>query len=159
MKKPNILTLICVLATTAITFASPAPPIFQMRLVLDAPSGDSQPMSYITHNQNSTYTNVLNVQKTALLDQTALESAKPGTDALGQPVIDITFTRSGAEQFAEVTRQNIHKRLAIIIGGQVCEAPIIQMEISGGKAQISGKFSKQEVKDLARKINDALTKK
>ncbi len=159
MKKSKILTLICLLAATVIALASPEAPIFQMRLVLDAPSADSEPMSYVTHNENHTYTNLLNIQKTVLLDQTALESAKPDTDALGQPIIDINFTKSGAQRFAEVTRENVHQRLAVIIDGQVCEAPVIQMEISGGKAQITGGFNKTEVKDLAKKINDALTHK
>jgi preprotein translocase subunit SecD len=127
-----------------------------MRLVLDAPSADSESMSYVTQSQNNIYTNVLNIEQTVLLDQTALKSAKPSTDALGQSVIDIIFTKSGTKRFAEVTRSNIHKRLAIIINGQVCEVAIIQTEISDGVAQISGGFSKQEVKYLAGKINDAL---
>ena len=79
-------------------------------------------------------------------------------NGLGQATIQITFTDDGARQFAEVTRQNIHKRLAILINGQVCEAPIIQMEIRGGTAHIDGRFSKQEAKALAKKINDALNK-
>jgi RNA polymerase sigma factor (sigma-70 family) len=133
--------------------------VFQMRLVLDAPAADSEPMRYVTHNQNQTYTSVLNVQKTVLLDETSLESAKASTDPLGQPVIGITFTKSGAKRFADVTQQNIHKRLAIIIGGQICEAPIIQMEISGGAATIGGSFTEREAKDLAKKLNESLGRK
>ena len=157
--KTNMLVFACLLAATAIAIASPAPPIFQIRLVLDTASADTEPMTYITHNQHHSYTNVLYVQKTVLLDQTALQSAKPGKNGLGQPTIWITFTGKGAKEFADVTRQNIHRRLAIIINGQVCEAPIIQMEIPGGEAHIDGAFSKQEVKDLAKKINVALAQK
>jgi preprotein translocase subunit SecD len=158
MKKSAILTLACVLASAAVALASSTPPIFQMRLVLDALAGDSEPMIEVTHNQNATFTNVLNVQKVVLLDQTALKSVKPVTDGLGQPVIEITLTDAGAKQFAEITRQNLHRRLAIIIDGQLCEPPVIQTEISGGKAQISGKFTKQETIDLAKKVSDVLTK-
>jgi len=153
-----MLILAFCLLSAAITFAASTPPIFQMRLVVDSPSSDAVPMNYVTHNEQRSYTNVLYVQKTILLDQTALQSAKPSVNGLGYPIVEITFTDKGAKEFAEVTRQNIHKRLASIINNQVCEAPIIQMEISGAKAQIDGSFSKQEVKDLAKEISAALTK-
>src|ERR1035441_2074160 len=133
-------------------------PVFQMRLALDTPSANTEPMTLITKNKDNTYSDVLNVQKTVLLNQTALQSAKSSTDALGQAVIEINFTGDGGKRFAEVTRQKMHKRLAIIIDGQLYEAPVIQMEISGGKALISGSFSKQEARELAAKINESLRK-
>jgi preprotein translocase subunit SecD len=129
-----------------------------MRLVLDTASADSEQITLTTKNEDKTFTDTLNVQKTVLLDQTALQSAKSSTDALGQPVIEINFTDDGGKRFAEVTRQNTRKRLAIIIGGQLYQAPVIQTEISGGRAQISGSFSKQEATDLAAKINQSLRK-
>jgi len=158
MKKSILPILTYLFASTAIAIAASTPPVFQMRLVLDTAASDSEPMTYVAHYQNHTHTNLLYVQKAILLDETALKSAKLGTAGLGWPVIEITFTDAGAKRFAEVTRQNIHKRLAIVIDGQLCEAPIIQTEISGGKAQISGSFSKKEAKDLAKKISDALPK-
>ena len=129
MKKLIAFIAVCFISAAAAAAGSSAPPVFQMRLVLDAPSGDSEVMMLVIKIKNSPHTNALNVQKTVLLDQTALKSATAATDALGQPVIEITFTDAGAKRFAEVTRQNIHKRLAIIIDGQLCEAPMIQMEI------------------------------
>lgn len=155
--KKLIIPILAFLASVSFVFAASAAPIFQIRLAFETPADDSEPMSYVTHKQNHAYTNLLYIQKAILLDQTALKSAKQGTDGLGQPIIEIAFTDSGAKQFADVTRQNIHKRLAVIINGQVCEAPVIQTEISGGKAQISGSFSKKEAKDLAKKINEALS--
>jgi len=137
-----------------------ARPIFQMRLVLDAPSADSEQMTMAVTTQNRdnshTYTEVFNVQKTVLLDQAALLSANASTNALGLPVIEINFTEPGAKRFAEVTRQNLRKRLAIIMDGRLYEAPVILNEIQGGKAQISGSFSKQEARDLATKITASL---
>lgn len=102
---------------------------------------------------------VLYVEKAVLLDQRAIKSAKPGKDGLGHPMLDIKFTQSGAKQFAVITRQNINKQIAIIMDGKVCSAPVIRSEILGGSAQISGSFSEQEVKELARKINEAVTMK
>ena len=63
------------------------------------------------------------------------------------------------QRFAEVTRENIGRRLAIIVDGRICSAPVIQGEISGGKAQITGNFSEKEAKELAAKISFAITEK
>lgn len=158
MKKLILHLAACFLASAAIAADSSTSPVFQMRLVLDAPSDDSEQMPLITRTVPP-HTNVLHVQRAVLLDQTALKSARLTTDALGQPVIEVIFTDRGGQRFAEVTRQNVRKRLAIIIGGKVCEAPTILGEISGGKAQITGDFSKQEAKDLTKKIRASLAKK
>src|SRR5690349_15782024 len=70
--------------------------VFQMRLVLDAPSAESEQMTITVTTQNGdnsrTSAEVFNVQKAVLLDQTALLSAKANTNALGLPIIDINFT-------------------------------------------------------------------
>ena len=130
-----------------------------MREVLDTPSADSEQMTLVFKNKDTvTRKEELSVQKTVLLDQTALKSVKLATDALGQPVIDITLTDSGRTKFAEVTKQRIGKRLAIVIGGQVYCAPKIIDEISGGKAQINGSFTKEEAKELVKKLNEAVKK-
>jgi preprotein translocase subunit SecD len=157
MKKTTFLALASLLASAAMAFA--ASPVFQMRLVLDAPTGDTEPMTYVTQNGDNTFTNVLNVQKTVLLDQTALKSSKFHMDRMEQPIIEITFTDAGAKQFAEVTQQNIHKRLAFVIFGRLWDAPIIEMPISGGKVMITGNFSKQKAGDLVKRINAAIAEK
>lgn len=159
MKRTLLSALAYLTASTVLGISAWAAPVFQMRLADEAPSGNSERMSYVTHYDQHTVTNVYYVQKTVLLDETALKSATPGKDALGHGIIDITFTDAGAKRFAEVTRQNLHKRLAIIIDGQILEAPMVQSEILGGKAQISGSFSKGETRDLARKINEAVKRK
>ncbi len=160
MKKLGTLILVCLLASAAIAADTSTLHVFQMRLVVDTPSGDSEPMTLVTKiGKNNANTNVLNVQKAVLLDQTTLASVKVDTDRFGQPQIAITFTKDGENRFAEVTRQSVGKRLAIIIDGQLCSAPVINMPISGGKATISGSFSQQEAKDLAKRISDVLKKK
>jgi preprotein translocase subunit SecD len=65
---------------------------------------------------------------------------------------------AGAKRFAEVTRQNIHKRLAIVIDGKLCQAPTIQTVIPSGKAQLSGAFTSEDAADFVKKINNALPK-
>jgi preprotein translocase subunit SecD len=146
--------------TAARHSTAPAPKLatFQMHLVLDAPSSDSTEMSIVYKPERPTRKQVLNVQNTVLLDQTALKSAKVEKDNLGQPQIAITFTENGRKRFAEVTRQSVGKRLAIVIDGQLYSAPVIRTEIPGGKAEIVGDFSEQEAQELVAKINSSLSR-
>lgn len=132
-----------------------AEPVLQMRLVVDSPSDGAERMTYVTQWDEHSATNVLYVQKAVLLDESALKSAKAGTDAFGHAKIDITLNDAGAKRFAAVTRENLHKKLAIVIDGKIYQAPMIQHEISGGKAEIVGSFSKEEAKDLVKKLNEA----
>jgi len=159
IKRILLSALACLTGSTIFAMSAGAAPVFQMRLADEAQSSDSERMTYVTHYDQHIVTNVYYVQKAVLLDETALKSAKAGEDALGHSIIDITFTDAGAKRFAEVTRKNLHKRLAIIIDGQIYEVPVIQSEISGGKAQITGSFSKKEGKDLANRISDAAKRK
>ena len=68
-------------------------------------------------------------------------------------MIEIKLTDQGRERFAEVTRENINRRLAIMIDGRACSAPRIREEIPGGVVQISGDFSEDEARELARKMS------
>lgn len=64
-------------------------------------------------------------------------------------VVSISFDGLGARQFARITRDNVGKRLAIVLDGQVLSAPVINEPIPGGVAQISGSFTAAEASDLA----------
>ncbi len=157
MKKLFVFLAASVVSASIIA-QSASPPVFQVRLVADAPSADTEQRTLITTRGDQVHREVLNVQKTVLLDQKALKSAELSTDVAGHPIIDITFTDTGRKQFANVTRQRIGKRLAIVMDGRLCAAPVIRTEISGGKAQISSDFSKEEATSLAKQINDAVQK-
>ena len=76
------------------------------------------------------------------------------------PFVSIEFDSEGAKLFEELTRKNWHKPLAIFIDGRLISSPIIVPDdpaetgsIKGGKAQISGNFTVNEAKDLARNLN------
>ncbi len=66
-----------------------------------------------------------------------------------EPYVSISFDARGARIFEQVTGQNIKKRLAIVLDGKVNSAPVIQDKISGGKAQITGRYTTDEARDLA----------
>jgi preprotein translocase subunit SecD len=157
----NIVSIVsgCLVTLAAVAADSSSSKVFQMRLVANKPSSETEQMTVVQKWHGKEQKEDLFVQKAALLDQTDLKSATVSTSTpTGAPVIDIAFTDKGAKHFAEVTRQNIGKRLAIIIDGQVYSAPVIRAEITGGAAQISGSFSEQEARDLAAKISKTLQK-
>jgi preprotein translocase subunit SecD len=153
MKTFIALIVTCLMVAAAMAADIESAPIFQMRLVAETPSASSEPMVIVLKSSDGTITNTLNVEKAVLVDQTELKSARVNKDSLGHPVIDITFNQKGTEQFAKVTQENLHKRLAIVIDGHLNSAPTIQSPITGGKAQISGNFSKEEATELANRIN------
>lgn len=66
-----------------------------------------------------------------------------------EPYVSLEFDKEGAKLFGKITGENVKKRLAIILDDNVYSAPVIQEEISGGKAQITGYFSTEEAHDLA----------
>jgi len=133
---------------------------FQIRPVVEAPADDAEKMIMIStnHDTGQVRQEVCFVEKPVLLDQTTLQSAKLIAGPQGDRQIEITFTDAGQKQFAEVTREYLHQRLAIIIDGKLMEAPVVQSEISGGKCQIVGSFSEAEAKALAAEINAAVGK-
>ena len=143
----------------AVSMSVPAKaPVFQMRLVVDAPADDAEKMIMLSTNQASGQVrqDEVYVQKPALLDQTALQSAKLINNSRGEPQIEITFTGAGRKQFAKVTREHLHQRLAIVIDGKLLSAPTIQTEINTGTGEIAGSFSEAEAKALTAKINEAV---
>ena len=135
--------------------------VFQMRLVLDAPSAETESMTNEFQNGSASTVRaaeVLNVEKAILLDQSAVFSAKFSKNRMGHQEIEITFTDAGRKQFADITREHIHERLAMVIDGKLLAAPVIQAEITEGKAEITGTFSEIEAKTLTAKINQAIVR-
>jgi len=83
-----------------------------------------------------------------------LKNAELGFDQTTyQPLVFIEFNEEGRKIFEELTKKNLGKQLAIYIDQVLISAPIVQEVISGGKAQISGKFTIEEAKQLARNLN------
>ncbi len=67
----------------------------------------------------------------------------------GQPHVSLQFNDEGAKLFAEITKENTGKVLAIFLDGKPISAPTIREEITGGKAVISGSFTPKSAKALA----------
>ncbi len=71
----------------------------------------------------------------------------------GEPYIEIVFNDEGARLFEELTAQNIGKPIAIFLDGAPISIPVVQDKITGGKAQITGRFAPEEAKLLAQRLN------
>ena len=93
------------------------------------------------------------VAKRPEMDGRSVARAMPVCDQFGQTKISLEFNSAGAERFGEVTGKNLGRQLAIVLDGKLYCAPVIQSAITGGSAEISGRFSNEEAKDIA----DALT--
>lgn len=90
------------------------------------------------------------IKKEAVLTGDLLTDARVAIDSqFNEPYVSITFDSEGSRIFADVTAQNVNKRMAIILDGNVYSAPVIREKIGGGRAQISGSFTHETASDLA----------
>ncbi|MBS0509479.1 MAG: protein translocase subunit SecD [Proteobacteria bacterium] len=94
------------------------------------------------------------VKKQVILTGENLTDAQPGFDSQTQePTVNLTLDAKGSRTFKDVTRDNIGKRMAIVLfekgKGEVVTAPVIRSEIGGGRVQISGRMTTQEANDTA----------
>ncbi|MBI4756015.1 MAG: protein translocase subunit SecD [Betaproteobacteria bacterium] len=94
------------------------------------------------------------VKKQVVLTGDRLTDAQPGFDNQTQePAVHLTLDSAGARIFRDITRDNVGKRMAILLiekgKGEVVTAPVIRTEIAGGRVQISGRMTTTEANDTA----------
>jgi len=90
------------------------------------------------------------LKKRTLLTGEYITDARVRIDSrYNDPYISVSFDPKGARLFEQITGQNIKKRLAFVLDKKVYSAPVIQDRITGGRAQITGRFTKDEAQDLA----------
>lgn len=83
-----------------------------------------------------------------------LQSAQVNFDSkTGKPAISLQFTPEGGDKFAKITAANVGKPLPVILDNQIITQPVVQEQITGGQAQISGNFTVDEAKQLAIQLN------
>ncbi|WP_297325772.1 protein translocase subunit SecD [Nitrosomonas sp.] len=93
------------------------------------------------------------VKKQVLLTGERITDAQPGFDKDNQPAVHINLDGSGSRIFKQLTRDNVGKRMAILLieknKAEVVTAPVIREEIGGGRVQISGRMTNIEARDVA----------
>jgi len=88
-----------------------------------------------------------------LLTGRYLKRAQVSFDQFGNPAVSLEFNDEGAKLFSEITEKNVGKPLAIFLDGNLISAPTVREKIPSGKAEITGKFSLEEAKELSRNLN------
>ena len=71
----------------------------------------------------------------------------------GIPTVSISWNDEGSKLFEKITGENVGKTIAIYLDGAMISAPVVNEAISGGQAVISGNFTTQDARDLARRLN------
>ena len=131
----------------------------EVRLVDEAPDAraaeiGSAPVPFGSEKFRERNGQPLVVKKQVILTGENLTDAQPGFDGQTQePVVNLTLDGKGARIFRDVTRDNVGKRMAIVLfekgRGEVVTAPVIRSEIGGGRVQISGRMTTVEANDVA----------
>ena len=98
--------------------------------------------------------NMLLVKKQVILTGERINDAQPGFDSRNnEPAVHINLDGVGARKFKDASRENVGKRMAIILfekgKGEIVTAPVIREEIGGGRVQISGSMSTVEAQDTS----------
>jgi preprotein translocase subunit SecD len=94
------------------------------------------------------------VRRQVVLTGDRINDAQPGFDQRSnEPAVHVNLDGTGARIFKEVTRENVGKRMAIVLvekgKAEVITAPVIREEIGGGRVQISGRMNTREANDVA----------
>ena len=88
----------------------------------------------------------------APLEGDVIVDAKDEFDNFGRPCVSMQMNSEGARLWAQLTKANVGKAVAIVLDGVVYSAPRVNSEIDGGNSQISGNFTIEDTKDLANTL-------
>ena len=85
----------------------------------------------------------------APLEGDVVVDASDKYDQYGKPAVNMSMNTDGARRWAQLTKQNIGKSIAIVLDDYVYSAPRVNSEITGGNSEITGNFTPEQSKDLA----------
>jgi protein-export membrane protein SecD len=94
-----------------------------------------------------------NFEKSPLTGQYLERAALAFDQTTNKPHVELIFNEEGAKLFAQLTKANIGKQVAIFLDGVPISSPVVNEEITGGRAVISGTFTIEEAKTLVNRLN------
>ncbi|MCR4325494.1 MAG: protein translocase subunit SecD [Patescibacteria group bacterium] len=121
-------------------------PVLEFRLLKE---GASVPSDTSTTSINAAFA-------PASLTGKNLKSAElqfEGTVGLNEPVVVLNFDSEGSRIFADLTKENVGRQFGIFLDGAPISVPVIREAIAGGTAVISGNFTAEGAKELARNLS------
>lgn len=83
-------------------------------------------------------------------------SSSQTTGSQSSPVVTIKFNNTGKEKFAELTKKDLNKQIAIVLDNKVVSAPTVQVEITNGSAEITGSKTIKDAQALANRLNEGM---
>ena len=92
---------------------------------------------------------ITNKDGRAALGGDVITKASDEFDQFGNPCVSMSMNTEGARRWAQITKQNVNRCIAIVLDGYVYSAPNVNGEITGGNSQITGSFTVEDTQDLA----------
>jgi preprotein translocase subunit SecD len=124
--------------------------VMQEALAGHPPAGDEVLYQKVTGAKGGVSTIPYLLQKKTLLTGDAITAAEVAIGReMNEPYVSLEFDKVGAKIFSDITGANVNRRLAIILDNNIYSAPRINEKIPSGKAQITGRFTMEEARDLA----------
>jgi protein-export membrane protein SecD len=103
---------------------------------------------FVASMESENYKQKLVLHKDQIVSGEMLVNASAGVRE-GKPEVDFVFDQVGTRKFGEYTKNNVGKRIAIVLDGKVISAPVVNSPILAGKGNISGNFTFKTASDLA----------
>jgi preprotein translocase subunit SecD len=150
--------LLLLVGCGTLTAIAAADSFFAVRPVAAGPGAGLEQLPFIGPDGQ---TAMLSVQKTPVLDLADVESAsveRKETPA-SEPRVRVVLTPQGRERFAEFTARAIHQRIAVMVDGKVCEAPVIQAKLTAPFIPVQCNVTEEQARELAARINAAAGRK
>ena len=109
-----------------------------------------------SRSNGQSYTVYYLVKQIPEMSGSTVKSAQASVDPYGSYMVHLNFNSEGAKKFGEVTTANVGRLLGVVLDGKLYSAPRLNEPITGGSAQITGKFSAREAEQLANVLNNPL---
>jgi preprotein translocase subunit SecD len=140
--------MICVLIVMSSLIGCSNPPRVTPAVKIEFCIAESEPSENLTEATIPELRETFYLHDKILLTNVDIASASV-IELQDRPAVEVIFTERGREKFAQVTEDNINKRLGILIDGALVTAPLIKAQVSVGKAIINGLFTGEEARRIA----------
>ena len=127
----------------------------QYRLIVELPGADkiNQAVNMLGQTASLSFREGEDFKPTNLTGKDLKRATVQFDQTTGKPVVGLEFNDTGKDLFAQLTKANVGKRLAIFLDELPVTIPVVQQEITDGNAIITGEFSVEEAKKLAVQLN------